>query len=118
MKKRPPKSFKRGSKPAGPRKKFKGSTPQPGMTVRFPAAWSWFFDEAVPAWVKTHYSPKESWKNKPFSREDAKFFFRGVDELSEIFTEERSRGIPDYFSHPKYRSAYLLYFLPLQAAKF
>ena len=88
------------------------------MTVRFPAAWSWFFDEAVPAWVKLHYSPKESWKNKPFTREDAKFFFRGVDELSEIFTEERSRGIPDYFSHPKYRSAYLLYFLPLQAAKF
>lgn len=90
----------------------------PGLQVRFPAAWSWFFDEAVPAWVKQHYSPKESWKGKPFSKEDARFFFRGVDELSEIFTEERSQGIPEYFSHPKYRSAYLLYFLPLQAAKF
>ena len=97
---------------------FRGASPTEAMTVRFPAAWSWFFDEAIPAWVKQHYSPKESWKNKPFTREEARFFFKGVDELSEIFTEERSRSIPDYFSHPKYRSAYLLYFLPLQAAKF
>jgi hypothetical protein len=91
---------------------------QPIAPVRFPAAWSWFFDETVPAWVKSHYSPKDSWKNKPFSGEDARFFFKGVGELSEIFTEERSRSIPAYFNHPKFRSAYLLYFLPLQAAKF
>jgi hypothetical protein len=86
--------------------------------VRFPGAWGWFFDEAVTSWVKNNYSPKESWKGKPFSKEDSKFFFRGIDELSEIFTEERSRGIPQYFNHSKFRSAYLLYFFPLQAAKF
>jgi hypothetical protein len=86
--------------------------------VRFPAAWGWFFDEAVTAFVKSNYSPKESWKDKPFSKEDSRFFFKGIDELSELFTEERSRGIPAYFNHPKFRSAYLLYFFPLQAAKF
>jgi hypothetical protein len=90
----------------------------PGLSVRFPAAWSWFFDETIPNWVKQNYSPKDSWKNKAFSKEDARFFFKGVDELSELFTEERPKGFPEYFSHPKFRSAYLLYFLPLQAAKF
>src|SRR6185437_1816389 len=93
----------------------------PETPVRFPAAWSWFFDETIPTWVKQNYSPRESWKDKPFSKEDAKFFFRGVEELSNIFTEDRppsARGRLDYFSHPKFRSAYLLYFLPIQAAKF
>jgi hypothetical protein len=84
----------------------------------FPLAWGWFVDEAVPTWVKSTYSPRESWKDKPFSKDDLHFFSKGVLELSDLFTEERSRKIPDYFAHPKYRSSYLLYFLPLQAAKF
>lgn len=84
----------------------------------FPPAWLWLVDETVPQWVKKHYSPRESWKNKPFEKEDARFFFKGIGELSELFTEERPRKLPEYFSHPKFRSAYLLYFLPLQAAKF
>lgn len=46
------------------------------------------------------------------------FFSRGIEELSELFTEERSRQMPAYFQHGKFRSSYLLYFLPLQAAKF
>ncbi len=75
-------------------------------------------DEAIPQLVKSEYSPRESWKDKPFSKEDAHFFFKGIHELSELFTEERPKGMPAYFQHPKYRSAYLLYFLPLQAAKF
>jgi hypothetical protein len=76
-------------------------------------------DEAIPAWVKQHYSPRESWKSKPFSKEDAGFFFKGIQELSDLFTDERpNKGMPQYFLHPKYRSSYLLYFLPLQAAKF
>jgi hypothetical protein len=84
----------------------------------FPPAWLWLVDEAIPQWVKKHYSPQESWKDKPFSLDDAKFFFKGIEELSDLFTEERPKGMPAYFQHPKYRSAYLLYFLPLQAAKF
>ncbi len=80
--------------------------------------WPWLVDEAIPAWVKKNYSPRESWKDKPFSKDDALFFFKGIEELSEIFTEERGRAITHYFNHPKFRSGYLLYFLPLQAAKF
>jgi hypothetical protein len=87
-------------------------------THQFPPAWQWWVDEAIPAWVKKQYSPRESWKNKPFTKEDAQFFSRGIEELSDLFTEERSRNIPAYFQHAKFRSSYLLYFLPLQAAKF
>jgi len=89
-----------------------------GKENPFPAAWLWLVDQTIPELVKQKYSPRESWKNKPFTQEDAHFFFKGIEELSERFTEERSRGVLNYFLHPKYRSAYLLYFLPLQAAKF
>lgn len=84
----------------------------------FPAAWRWLMDEAVPQWVKEKYSPKDSWKKNPFGKADATFFFKGIEELSELFTSDRSRSMPPYFQHPKYRSSYLLYFFPLQAAKF
>lgn len=86
--------------------------------VKFPPAWAWLMDEGVPAFVKKHYSPQESWKEKPFSAEDVRFFSKGVFELSDLFTEARSPQLHGYFNHPKSRSAYLLYFLPLQAAKF
>ncbi len=75
-------------------------------------------DELMPNWVKDTYSPKESWKGKPFGRQDALFFLKGVKDLSELFTDERPSEMPSYFQHPKFRSSYLLYFLPLQAAKF
>ncbi len=75
-------------------------------------------DEFVPTWVKRQYSPRENWKNKPFTRDDSVFFGKGVLELSELFTGERSARSPAYFRHERFRSAYLLYFLPLQAAKF
>ncbi len=87
-------------------------------SFRFPPAWLWLIDEAIPAYVKKHYSPRDSWKDKPFEKLDSQFFFKGIDELSEMFTEERPRDLPAYFLHPKFRSAYLLYFLPLQASKF
>ncbi len=75
-------------------------------------------DVRVPQWVKQNYSPREQWKNRPFTRQDALFFLKGIRELSELFTEDRPHRLPNYFSHPKFRSSYLLYFLPLQAAKF
>ena len=84
----------------------------------FPRAWGWFFDEILPNFVKNHYSPKESWKERPFSRTDAVFFLKGVRELSDKFTEGRDDFRAGYFQHQKFRSSYLLYFLPLQAAKF
>jgi hypothetical protein len=91
---------------------------QQQRAAQFPPAWLWLVDEALPTLVKKNYSPKESWRDKPFTKEDAGFFFKGIEELSELFTEERSKGLNNYFNHPKYRSSYLLYFLPLQAAKF
>ncbi len=75
-------------------------------------------DEFVPGWVKRQYSPRASWKDKPFTREDSIFFGKGIVELSELFTDERPTQIPAYFRHERFRSAYLLYFLPLQSAKF
>ncbi len=86
--------------------------------TRFPPAWLWLVDEAIPSWVKSHYSPKASWKDKPFGPPDAEFFFKGIKELSELFTEDRPKHMPHYLNHPRYRSSYLLYFVPLQAAKF
>ncbi len=86
--------------------------------AHFPASWTWFSDELLPSYVKKTYSPKASWKDKPFTVEDGRFFSKGIHELSELFTENRPANIPAYFNHPKFRSSYLLYFLPLQAAKF
>jgi hypothetical protein len=90
---------------------------RPTELVAFPPAWTWLVDEAIPAYVKERYSPRESWKGKPFGKEDVRFFFKGIEELSELFTEDRG-SMPAYFNHPRFRSAYLLYFLPMQAAKF
>lgn len=101
----------------------------------WPAPWNWLVDQAAPALVKERYSPKESWKKKPFAKEDAFFFAKGVTELSELLTEDRPDGppsgrrqpgksskssekLPRYMDHPRFRSSYLLYYLPLQAAKF
>ena len=92
--------------------------PPPSNLYRFPNSWLWFVDEALPQWTKDHYSPKDSWKDKPFTETDARFFLRGIRELSELFTEETGNGMPVYLTHAKYRSSYLFYFLPLQAAKF
>ena len=84
----------------------------------FPKGWESFFDEQVPLLVKQLYSQKEQWKNKSFSEKDIRFFSRGIIELSNLFSVEDIRKMPGYLSHPRFRSAYLLYFLPLQAAKF
>lgn len=89
---------------------------------RFPTHWGQFFDEAVPTYVKQRYSPNPKWRDKPFSLEDLNFYAKGVKELSHLLRSDRhevsQRQVVSYFEHPKNRSAYLLYFLNLQAAKF
>lgn len=97
------------------------SRPKPISAVsrsHFPPSWTWLVDELIPNFVKRRYSPRESWKKKPFSNEDLQFFLKSIEDLSELFTEDRPKTMPSYFNHARYRSAYLLYFLPLQAAKF
>lgn len=104
--------------------KGKISNPNPvslALPFPFPPAWLWLVDELIPTYVKKNFSPRDTWKDKPFSADDGRFFFKGIEELSELFTEDRpagSRGLPDYFAHERNRCGYLLYFLPLQAAKF
>lgn len=83
----------------------------------FPQTWKTWADDCITQYVKDQFSPKEKWKGKPFTEIDARFFFKGVEELSDRFTENRSSDLTGYFSHAKFRSSYLLYFLPLQAAK-
>ena len=105
--------------PTGPKRPTLGPMIEVEEQVQFPAAWTWFVDELLPNLAKNRYSPRESWKGKPFTKEDAAFFSKGVEELSDLFTEDRpTKGMVPYFQHPKYRCGYLLYFLPLQAAKF
>lgn len=90
----------------------------PQLLQPTPRSWLTWADEVIPTYVKSQYSPKESWKAKPFSTEDARFFLKGIEELSSLFTEDRPSKLPAYFHHARFRSSYLLYFLPLQSAKF
>ena len=89
---------------------------------KFPKHWGQFFDEAIPAYVKAAYSPNPKWKDKPFSKDDLDFYAKGVRELSNLLRSDRTdlstRQVVTYFEQAKFRSAYLLYFLNLQAAKF
>lgn len=84
----------------------------------------WLFDHAIPTWVKYKYHPasKKKKTNLIFSKKDASFFLKGIQELSQLFTDTRPTGkkksLPSYFQHPKYRSSYLLYFFPLQSSRY
>ncbi len=86
----------------------------------FPAIWTEFVDNVLTAVVKKRFSPKPEWKDKPFSKTDVTFFSKGLIELQEELTTDRltSTRTRDYFAHPASRSSYLLFYLPLQAAKF
>lgn len=81
---------------------------------------SQFFDEILPTYVKSTYIPNKAWKSKPFGEEDIRFFSKGLAELSDSFTDdrERFRKSPNLYGHARFRSAYLLYYFPLQASKF
>ena len=129
MQRRPERAGRPKNRPNHPHRQTKlgpviknGPTPPQAASqtpaYAFPDAWTPWVDETIPQFVKSRYSPKENWKDKPFDKPDVRFFLKGVQELSELFTQERPRDLPAYFRHPKFRSAYLLYFMPLQAAKF
>jgi len=90
---------------------------RPTSEVVFPKEWTRFFDELATSYVKSTYAPDPRWAHKPFGREDVGFFSKGIRQLSELFTDGRPHQLPDYCRDPKNRSSYLLYFLPLQAAK-
>lgn len=60
---------------------------------------------------------REIHREKPFNAADLKFFAPGVTKLSAQFTSSRSQLKGDYLSRPEFRSAYLLYFLPINFTK-
>lgn len=107
----------------------------------WPKAWIHFIEEYLPNWTKKNFAPDERWKKNPFSPEDLRFFSRSIVELSEKLTEGREDWLRSgrqarashskksgfkkstapshhYFRQPKFRSAYFLFYLPLQACKF
>ncbi|MGK5089949.1 hypothetical protein WDW86_20555, partial [Bdellovibrionota bacterium FG-2] len=90
----------------------------PSPDIDFPEVWCRFIDDTLPGWVKNRYSPNPRWKDKPFSMEDVKFFIPSIRNLSDLFTRQLGRSPGAYFQQARFRSAYLLYFLPLQASKF
>ena len=97
------------------------SSAYPSLAVapKFPNLWTVVLDELIPSFVKERFSPKDSWKDKPFSQEDVVFFSKGLLELSDFFTEDReSSKLPNYFTTARFRSSYFLYFFALQGAKF
>jgi hypothetical protein len=95
--------------------KIHSLTASPG----FPPRWTRVLDEVVPSFVKDRFSPSEAWKKKPFSKEDVNFFSKGLIELSDFFTVERTgTKLPNYFTTARFRSSYFLYFFGLQGAKF
>jgi hypothetical protein len=89
------------------------------QTPYFPTLWLTVLDQILPTFVKDRFSPKESWKTKPFSQTDVTFFSTGLLELSDFFTIDREGAkLPNYFTTAKFRSSYFLYFFALQGAKF
>ncbi|MBF0493244.1 MAG: methyltransferase domain-containing protein [Deltaproteobacteria bacterium] len=59
----------------------------------------------------------KNFSDKDFGPKDLKFFGEGAQELSELFTSERSDLPNNYLNEKKYRAGYLLYFLPLNFCK-
>ena len=85
----------------------------------FPSEWRRLFDEWVPNWVKNKYLPSKKHRHLPFTDSDVTFFSKGVLELALMLTMDRqNKVIRSYFEHARFRSSYLLFYYPLQTAKF
>ena len=98
---------------------FEDDAPSLSTPPEFPELWTVVLDELIPQFVKDRFSPQESWKNKPFTKEDVTFFSTGLIELSDFFTLDREGAkLPNYFTTARFRSSYFLYFFALQGAKF
>lgn len=74
-------------------------------------------EETIKVFLKENYLPPHRAKTPGWIYHDLDFFSRGTGELSTLFTEERSRIPKNYFNRKEFRSAYLLYFTLINAAK-
>ncbi|MCB1215288.1 MAG: hypothetical protein KDK66_07410 [Deltaproteobacteria bacterium] len=86
------------------------------MAFRFPSELTELIYEQVLQLVPSRLRLK--FKNQGLSKmQSLSFFAPGLLELSEAFTSERSARRLNYLQKPPFRSAYLLYFLPINYAK-
>lgn len=78
------------------------------------------YQTALLHYVKTSFykgTKREAFIARPFGDPDLHFFSKGLSELSDLFTSERSELNSGYLNQPPLRAAYLLYFLPINFAK-
>lgn len=80
-----------------------------------PAAAS-ILETVIQAHLKKNYAPKK-FRELKWNDHDARFFASGVRKLHHFFTVGAATRRRDYLSFPELRSAYLAYFLPVNAAK-
>lgn len=85
------------------------------MMLEFPI----LLEKILLQYIKETYLPakKTSFHPSLFNDKDTIFFAKGAKSLSSAFTEGRSLLPKNYFSDPRLRSGYLLYFLPVNAMK-
>lgn len=74
-------------------------------------------EETIRVYLKETYLPPHRAKTPGWTEHDLKFFSRGVDLLSTAYTEGRRQIPKNYLNKKEYRSAYILYFLLINAAK-
>lgn len=74
-------------------------------------------EEAIKKYLKEAYLPPHRAKTPGWTYHDLKFFYSGVDDLSTVYTEERGSIPKDYLNKKEFRTAYLLYFTLINAAK-
>ncbi|MDO8526323.1 MAG: small ribosomal subunit Rsm22 family protein [Deltaproteobacteria bacterium] len=74
-------------------------------------------EEIIQTYLKETYLPPHRAKTPGWNYHDLRFFSKGVDALSTAFTEGRSELPKNYFNKKEFRSAYILYFLLINAAK-
>lgn len=73
-------------------------------------------DDVITTYIKKTYTPKK-FRDRPWNKNDIAFFSGGVKRLHRGFTTDVSARRRDYLSFPEARSAYLAYFLPVNAHK-
>ena len=74
-------------------------------------------EEAIKIHLKEAYLPPHRAKSPGWIYHDLMFFSKGCELLSTAFTEDRAELPKNYFNKKEYRSAYLLYFVLINAAK-
>ncbi len=75
------------------------------------------FEKSLLRYLKTHYLKNSQNLDMRWNSKDTRYFARGIIELNEAFTSQRSGRYRDYFADPVLRSGYLAYFLTVNAAK-